>query len=116
MAETKEKIMRGCISKSIAAAILDYPIPLQWTGGLGHHAFSNIIIVGGSGFGPAHDVWESLLAISPSLSWSPTHVFRWLPLCQPRNGSEGDLHKFLSYGPHRRGVWCRRQRLGDLVL
>ena len=64
---------------NIAAANSDYPIIMQWTGGRagGHHSFedfhqpilatyrtirqhSNIILVGGSGFGSADDVWEYL--------------------------------------------------------
>jgi len=71
---------------SIAAANPDYPIIMQWTGGRagGHHSYedfhqpmlatyrsirqhSNIILVGGSGFGSADDVWEYLTG-----DWSVT--------------------------------------------
>lgn len=64
---------------NIAIANSDFPIILQWTGGRagGHHSFedfhqpilatyrsirqcSNIVLVGGSGFGSADDVWEYL--------------------------------------------------------
>jgi fatty acid synthase subunit alpha len=64
---------------NIAAANPDFPIIMQWTGGRagGHHSFEdfhqpilatyrsirqhpNIILVGGSGFGSADDVWEYL--------------------------------------------------------
>ncbi|KAJ3517947.1 hypothetical protein NLJ89_g178 [Agrocybe chaxingu] len=64
---------------NIAAANPDFPIIMQWTGGRagGHHSFEdfhqpvlatyrairqhpNVILVGGSGFGSAGDVWEYL--------------------------------------------------------
>ena len=64
---------------NIAAANPEFPIILQWTGGRagGHHSFedfhqpilatyrsirqhSNIVLVGGSGFGGADDVWPYL--------------------------------------------------------
>ncbi|TFK27788.1 fatty acid synthetase alpha subunit [Coprinopsis marcescibilis] len=71
---------------NIAAANPDFPIIMQWTGGRagGHHSFedfhqpvlatyrtirehSNLILVGGSGFGSADDVWEYLTG-----DWSVT--------------------------------------------
>src|SRR5215475_5258094 len=71
---------------NIAAANPDFPIVLQWTGGRagGHHSCedfhqpilatygtirqqSNIILVAGSGFGSADDMWPYL-----SGSWSAT--------------------------------------------
>ncbi|KAF9532470.1 fatty acid synthase [Crepidotus variabilis] len=71
---------------NIAAANPDFPIIMQWTGGRagGHHSFedfhqpvlatyrtirqhSNIVLVGGSGFGSADDVWEYLTG-----DWSVT--------------------------------------------
>ncbi|EAU85370.1 fatty acid synthetase alpha subunit [Coprinopsis cinerea okayama7 len=71
---------------NIAAANPDFPIIMQWTGGRagGHHSFEdfhqpvlstyrairehpNIILVGGSGFGSAEDVWEYLTG-----DWSVT--------------------------------------------
>jgi enoyl reductase-like protein len=64
---------------NIAAANPDFPIIMQWTGGRagGHHSpedfhqpilssygsirqYPNLILVGGSGFGSAEDVWPYL--------------------------------------------------------
>jgi len=77
MSLSNQKEIRQVIS--IAAANSDYPIIMQWTGGRagGHHFYknfhqpilatyrsiredSNIILVGGSGFGSADDIWEYL--------------------------------------------------------
>jgi fatty acid synthase subunit beta len=72
---------------NIAAANPDFPIVLQWTGGRagGHHSFEdfhqpvlatyrsirqqpNIVLVAGSGFGSAEDVWPYLTG-----EWSSNH-------------------------------------------
>ncbi|KAE9399788.1 fatty acid synthase [Gymnopus androsaceus JB14] len=78
---------------NIAAANPDFPIIMQWTGGRagGHHSFEdfhqpmlstyrairkqdNIILVGGSGFGAAEDVWPYLTG-----DWSLEFGFQPMP-------------------------------------
>ncbi|KAL0065236.1 fatty acid synthase alpha subunit Lsd1 [Marasmius tenuissimus] len=78
---------------SIAAANPDFPIIMQWTGGRagGHHSFEdfhqpvlstyrsirkhdNLVLVGGSGFGAADDVWPYLTG-----EWSAAYGVQPMP-------------------------------------
>ncbi|KAG6839299.1 hypothetical protein C0991_004062 [Blastosporella zonata] len=79
-----------CQVINIAAANPDYPIIMQWTGGCagGHHSFkdfhqpilstccaihchSNILLVGGSGFGSVEDLWP-YLSVAKEAHTSPS--------------------------------------------